>query len=106
MNHGQNINEKMFAKNGKLGTFGAKIQKAKNLGLLDDGQSSDADILREIRNEFGHRDSKIHFDSPEIVQLAQKLSTYGAADSVQSAIFAATDKVMAPLKSYVKQGKA
>lgn len=105
MNCGQNIDEKMFAKDGKLGTFGAKIKKAKNLGLLDDGQFNDADLLREIRNEFGHRETKIHFDSPEIVECAQKLSTYEAAESVQSAIFAATDRVMSPLKSYVKQSK-
>jgi hypothetical protein len=96
---GKAVNEKTFQKGGKLQTLAAKIKKANDLGLLDEGTFKDTDLLREIRNEFGHLKTKLHFDSPEIVKLVKQLSTYEAAESNQAAIQEAITKVTDYLKA-------
>jgi hypothetical protein len=90
---GKSINEKAFQKRGKLGTLAAKIKKAESEGLLDNIAFKDADLLREIRNEFGHLKTKLHFSSPEISEFAERLSTYDPAKPNQAAILAAMTKV-------------
>lgn len=99
---GKVANEKMFQKRGKLETLSAKIKKANDLGLLEGTAFNDADLIREIRNEFGHLRTKIHFDSPEIVKWVKQLSTYGKAESNQAAIFAAVTAVTDSLRAAVK----
>lgn len=100
---GKPLNDKVFLKGGKLEKLGAKIKKASDLGLLDDETYSDADSLREIRNEFGHLKTKVHFDSPVIVSWAKQLSTYEGAESNQAAILAAVTKVTDRLRAVAKQ---
>ncbi|TXI08187.1 MAG: hypothetical protein E6Q76_07635 [Rhizobium sp.] len=90
---GKVVNEKSFQKGGKLETLAAKIKKANDLGLFEEGIVEDATLLREIRNEFGHLKTKVHFDSPVIVNWVKQLSTYEGADSNQAAILAAMTKV-------------
>jgi DNA-binding MltR family transcriptional regulator len=100
---GKVVNEKTFKKGGKLEKLATKIKKANDLGLLDEAAFKDANLLREIRNEFGHLKTKVHFDSPEIVKWVKLLSTYEAAKSNQAAIFAAMTKVTDYLKDAVKR---
>ena len=92
-----------FQKGGKLETLAHKIKKAKDLGLLDEASFKDADLLREIRNEFGHLKTKVHFDSPEIEKWAQHLSTYEAAEPNQAAICAGMTKVTDCLNASMKR---
>ena len=61
----------------------------------------DAELLRQIRNEFAHLKATIHFDSPVIVGLAKGLSTYEAAETNQAAIQAAVSKVTDKLRESV-----
>ncbi len=103
LKNGKVVNEKTFQKSGKLENLAAKIKKASDLGLFDEAAFKDADLLREIRNEFGHLKTKVHFDSPEILKWAEQLSTYEAAGSSQAAIFAAMTKVTDCLSAAVKR---
>jgi DNA-binding MltR family transcriptional regulator len=100
---GKEVDAKAFQKGGKLGRLADKIKKAKNLGLLDEPTRKDADMLREIRNEFGHLKSKLHFDSPEIVKWVKQLSTYDETKSNQTVILEAVTKVTNQLGASVKQ---
>ena len=104
LKNGKTVNERIFQKGGKLEKLGCKIKKAKDLGLLDEVSHSDADLLREIRNEFGHLKKKLHFDSPEIVEWVKKLSTYEAAETNQAAILAAVSKVTDYLRAKARAG--
>jgi DNA-binding MltR family transcriptional regulator len=98
---GKAVNERAFGKGGKLGTLADKIKRAKTVGLLDDVTYTDADLLREIRNEFAHLKTKIHFESARIVEFATGLSTYKAAETTQDVILAAGSKVMDKLRESV-----
>jgi DNA-binding MltR family transcriptional regulator len=102
LKNGKIINEKMFQKRGKLETLGSKIKKARDLEILDELALKDADLLRQIRNEFGHLKTKVHFDSAEVTQWTKQLSTYEAAESNQAAILAAMSKVTDALQAFVK----
>jgi DNA-binding MltR family transcriptional regulator len=98
---GKTVDERAFGKGGKLATLADRIKRAKTVGLLDDETYKDADLLREIRNEFAHLKTKIHFDSGRIVELATGLSTYQAAATNQDAIQAAVSKVTDKLRKSV-----
>jgi DNA-binding MltR family transcriptional regulator len=98
---GKAVNERAFDKGGKLATLSDKIKRAKAVGLLDDVTYKDADLLREIRNEFAHLKTKIHFESVRIVEFATGLSTYDAAETTQDVILAAGSKVMDKLRESV-----
>ncbi|MDB5601182.1 MAG: hypothetical protein JWN71_3226 [Xanthobacteraceae bacterium] len=101
LQNGKKIDDRAFRKRGKLATLAAKIKRAEEAGLLDEVTHNDADLLREIRNEFGHLKTKIHFDSPEIVAWAKGLSTYDGAETNQDAILAACSKVLDKLRDSV-----
>jgi DNA-binding MltR family transcriptional regulator len=102
LKNGEAVKERMFQKHGNLQTLGAKIKKAQNLKILDEVAFKDADLLREIRNEFAHLKTKVNFDSPEISKWAKQLSTFDGVKSNREAIFAAMEKVVDCLQAASK----
>jgi DNA-binding MltR family transcriptional regulator len=64
--------KRLFEGNGPLGTFSAKIDLSRLLGLTSDIINSDLHILREIRNQFAHQvvhkadQLKLGFSTPYI----------------------------------------
>jgi DNA-binding MltR family transcriptional regulator len=84
----------MFRGNGKFSKLYGKIEESNDLKLIDKVTYEDATLLRKIRNEFGHGKSKLHFDSPQIVEFVKRLSTYDGAEFNQDAILAACTKVV------------
>jgi DNA-binding MltR family transcriptional regulator len=64
--------ERLLGGNGPLGTFSAKIDLSRLLGLTTDAIWSDLHILRDIRNQFAHQvahktdQSKLNFKTPHI----------------------------------------
>jgi hypothetical protein len=56
-----------------LGTFSARILAAYSLGLIEKREMQEAQIIRKIRNEFGHAWDRLSFDSPQIFALVQSL---------------------------------
>jgi hypothetical protein len=103
---GPPIEDKAFRRRGRLENFKAKVKEAGDRGIIHGAMLADADLIREIRNEFGHMRSKVHFDSPDVVKWAVQLSTYRAADSNQDAIFVATADVMDQIRASVPRRSA
>ena len=99
LNAGQKVNERMFKRDGELATLEKKINKAKDLNLLDDTAFTDAHLVRRIRNKFAHRRERLHFDSSKVVALARQLSTYEKAESNQDAILKAVSTIVDQLKA-------
>jgi DNA-binding MltR family transcriptional regulator len=95
----QKVNERMFKRDGELATLEKKMNKAKELNLLDDAAFKDAHLVRKIRNKFAHRRERLHFDSPKIVAMARQLSTYEKAEFNQSAILEAVSNIVDQLKA-------
>lgn len=64
--------QRLFAGNGPMATFSAKIDLTRLLGLTTDSIWSDLHILRDVRNLFAHRiahkddHSKLSFNTPQI----------------------------------------
>ena len=99
LNAGQKVNERMFKRDGELATLEKKINKAKDLNLLDDTAFTDAHLVRRIRNKFAHRRERLHFDSSKVVALARQLSTYEKAESNQDAILKTVSTIVDQLKA-------
>ncbi len=96
---GQKVNGRVFKHDGELATLEKKVNKAKELNLLDDVTFKDAHLVRRIRNRFAHRSGRLHFDSPKVVSMAQQLSTYETAEFNQDAILEAVSKIVDHLKT-------
>jgi hypothetical protein len=56
----------LFAENGPMGSFYAKIHLAYALGIIDKKTRGDLDTIRRIRNAFAHARISVHFDTEEI----------------------------------------
>jgi hypothetical protein len=98
------VNDGMFKNNGELSTLDKKIKRARTYKLIDRTRLDDADLVRKIRNKFGHEREKLHFDSGTIAALAEKLSTYADAQTNQDAILDAVGKITDELTKVVRQG--
>ena len=91
------VTDAMFKGNGSLATLAKKIEKAHDLGLLDDVGYQDATLIRKVRNQFAHTKQKLHIDSGTGVELIRQMSTFEAAGSNQDAFLAAQTKVLKQL---------
>lgn len=63
----------LFGFTGPLGTFSSRILLCYSIGLISADTLHDIQIIRKIRNEFGHTPSIINFVNPKIEQLCNKL---------------------------------
>lgn len=60
--------------NAPLGTFSARIKGCHALGLIEDVQAGDLEILRKIRNEFAHSWAAVELENQRIRSLVERLS--------------------------------
>jgi mannitol operon repressor len=58
-----------------LGTFSARARASYALGLLDQHEFSECNIIRKIRNEFAHRVHGTAFTTPPIASLCHSLQS-------------------------------
>ncbi|SEO20407.1 Mannitol repressor [Flavobacterium sp. CF108] len=63
----------LFDFNGPLGTFSSRILLSYSIGLISKSYVHDLQIIRKIRNEFGHSPSIIDFENPKICALCNNL---------------------------------
>lgn len=67
--------------NAPLGTFSARIIAALGLGLIDENEFRDLQIIRAIRNDFAHK-IEVSFETPSIrdrcANLKMKAGDYGS----------------------------
>lgn len=53
-----------------LGTFSARIEAAFALGLIDDHERRECDLIRKVRNEFAHRPHGFDFQDQKVPPFA------------------------------------
>ena len=59
--------------NAPLGTLSARILASFSLGLIEENEYKEAELIRKIRNEFGHKWSDISFDDGKIKDFVKQL---------------------------------
>jgi mannitol operon repressor len=62
-------------RNAPLGTFSARISMCYVLGLITSAEKHDLNLIREIRNEFAHREHGITFTESRIIGLCGSLNS-------------------------------
>lgn len=82
------INE-LFEFNGPLGTFSSKIKMAFCIGVINKQTLNDLDLIRRIRNEFGHDHEPIDFVTNKIKSRIDNLTLhfYEKGDATPRKIF-------------------
>lgn len=58
-----------------LGTLSARTKACHALGLIDDYELSECDVIRKVRNEFAHRVHGTTFGDPKISRLCDRLQS-------------------------------
>ncbi|MFP2516956.1 MltR family transcriptional regulator [Buttiauxella agrestis] len=66
-----------------LGSFAARLKAAHALGLIMDHEFNEIDLIRKIRNEFGHSWKEVSFENNKIKQLLNNLPWLGPDDVKQ-----------------------
>jgi DNA-binding MltR family transcriptional regulator len=69
--------ELLFGVNAPLGTYSARINAAYSLGLIQENEFNELNIIRKIRNEFGHSWKGVSFKTQKIVDLCNNLPWLG-----------------------------
>ena len=90
-----------------LGSFSAKIDVARAMGLIDATAHRDLRAIKGLRNLFAHVERPVHFTSPEVIKKAKQLFAQkcgkgasvrklfdAAADSAEGAINAKIDSLL------------
>ena len=86
--------EELFRPLGPLGSFSGRIEMCYALGLLSDETRRDLNLIRKIRNDFGHVAKTLTFDEPGIDARCRELHhSYREAESPARSKF--TSAVMA-----------
>lgn len=67
------VDEKIFSFNGPLGTFSSKIEIAFSLGKISKTIKDELNLLRKIRNHFGHSPTPIDFNTHPINERCKSL---------------------------------
>lgn len=70
-----NISKTMFDGVSPLSTFAAKIDLSYHLGLINETEYKDLNLIKKIRNEFAHSIKAISFDTNIIKDRCQELKT-------------------------------
>ncbi|MFY8097859.1 MAG: MltR family transcriptional regulator [Flavobacterium sp.] len=63
----------LFEFNGPLGTFSSKIKMAFALGFISKSTMDNLELIRKVRNDFGHTYEPINFDTENIRQRIMQL---------------------------------
>jgi mannitol operon repressor len=66
--------------NAPLGTFSARTAASYALGLIQKNEFDEINLIRKIRNEFGHQWKAITFRSARVADLCNKLPWLGPVD--------------------------
>ncbi len=95
--------KELFSFNGPLGTFSSKIKMAYSLGLISKYTMTDLNIIRRIRNSFGHEYKPISFETKEIKDQVNSIqyTMYKVGEARTRAIF--TNTVMGHLSFITSQ---
>lgn len=73
-------NDLLFGFNAPLGTYSSRINAAYSLGLIQENEFTELNIIRKIRNEFGHSWKGVSFKTQKIIDLCNNLPWLGPAE--------------------------
>ena len=68
-----NIEKQLFEGDGALATFSSRIAMAYAMGLISPAARRDLDLVRKIRNDFGHNAKPIDFSHPPIASRCREV---------------------------------
>jgi DNA-binding MltR family transcriptional regulator len=79
----------LFDVNGPLGNFSSKINLSFSIGVICNELKNDINVIRKIRNEFGHNYTYINFDSAKIKSqiLALTYNLYDKSETTPRVMF-------------------
>lgn len=72
---GKSADELLDGGNASLGNFSARIKICHALGLIDDYELAECDVIRKVRNEFAHSVHGTTFAEPKISGLCDRLQS-------------------------------
>lgn len=70
--------------NAPLGTFSSRLSAAYSLGLIQENEYREINIIRKIRNEFGHKWRGVDFKNQKIHDLCMQLPWLGPDDCTEA----------------------
>jgi hypothetical protein len=65
----------LHGKNAPLGSFSARIETCFALGLIEEVERNECDLIRRIRNEFAHKLVGTSFNQQRIIDLCKNLKS-------------------------------
>jgi len=77
--------ERLFFGTGPLGSFAGKIQVASAFNVIQPDTGEDLDIIRDIRNVFGHASHHVTFRNRSIRNRLRQLHATGVVDTMLNA---------------------
>lgn len=69
--------EMIFGFNAPIGAFSARIKAAYSFALIEENEFKELNIIRKIRNEFGHSWKQVTFEDQKINSLCNNLPWLG-----------------------------
>jgi len=66
--------------NAPLGDFSSKVIATHALGLIQDNEFHEINLIRKIRNEFGHNWKGVNFENHKVASLTRELPWGGPAE--------------------------
>lgn len=79
--------KQLFDYSGPLGSFSSRIIMAYSMGIISKNYLHDLQIIRKIRNDFGHSPLIINFDDPKIKPLCHSLKCRRKNNKTTKAMF-------------------
>lgn len=79
--------DSLFNLNGSLGTFSSKVQISYSIGLISKIEKDDLNLIRKIRNEFGHSYRIIDFEDEKIKLFCDKIQLYRPSNKTNRSKF-------------------
>lgn len=70
--------------NAPLGTFSARINACHALGLIEEQEYNEINIIRKIRNQFGHQWKNVSFETQSISAHMENIDWYGPDEVMQT----------------------
>ena len=77
-------NELLLGFNAPIGTFSARIKATYSLGLIQQNEYEELNIIRKVRNEFAHSWKKVSFTDNKIKDLCGSLPWVGPEELEES----------------------
>jgi mannitol operon repressor len=74
-------NDLLSGFNAPIGTFSSRISASYAMGLIQEDEYKELNIIRKIRNEFGHSWQGVNFDSPKVTNLCLQLPWRGPEEN-------------------------